>query len=130
MKPLDGQFALYLFLILIAACVSQFAEFGYIKYAKSWSVYAAIAAALGVALVEYSFSVNANRIGDQYLSVNQLQVVWNFIQVTSFAFLLKFYFQEPTTWETWTGLATMIIGATLILHPWRSSQLDVSMKQH
>jgi uncharacterized protein (DUF486 family) len=92
------KFWLYLFFILIAAFISQVAEFTHLKYAQNWLVIYAILTSISFAVAEYFISVPANRYAynnqELQLSYNQIQTIWNTLQILCNGLIGYFYFQK------------------------------------
>lgn len=111
----SGNLYIYVPLIIIAAGLSQTAEWVHIKFADSWGIWEAYGVSMLLAALEYTFSVPANRIGTQVLYPDQLQIIWISLQIFFYSILLVWYFDKKLTWQNWVGYGLIIVAVILIL---------------
>jgi hypothetical protein len=107
---------LYPVLLLAAANVPMcFAWYWHLKGDnKNAPIVLVILISWGIALLEYSIQVPANRLGHKYYSVGQLKVMQEVITMVVFAFFSVFYMKEkPTLDFLFAGLC--LVGAVFFM---------------
>ncbi|MCQ2322005.1 MAG: DMT family protein [Bacteroidales bacterium] len=115
--------ALYTIILLVISNIFMtFAWYGNIKFAdttKSWPLILVILSSWGVALLEYSFMVPANRIGHEDFggpfSLVQLKVIQEFISLTVFMIItIKVFKMGTFSWNHIIGFGLMILAVYFI----------------
>jgi uncharacterized protein (DUF486 family) len=97
-------------LLIISNIFMTIAWYGQLRFPQ-WSILTAIFVGWGIALVEYSFAVPANRIGyAQGLTGGQLKIIQELITLTVFAIFAAVVLKEPIGWR-YLGAAVCIAGA-------------------
>ena len=91
------------------------AWYGHLNY-KNAPIVLVIFASWGIALVEYSMAVPANRIGHAVYSAAQLKTMQEVITLTVFAVFSVTYLKEPLTWNHAIGFGFIALGAWFIFH--------------
>lgn len=95
-------------LLTISNVFMTFAWYAHLKNLnnKPWMI--AALASWGIALFEYMFQVQANRIGFTVLSVAQLKILQEVITLSVFVPFAVFYMQQPLKLDfLWAGLCLM-----------------------
>lgn len=100
-------------LLLGSNVFMTFAWYGHLKY-RTTPLLVAILASWGIALLEYSLMVPANRIGSQVYSAPQLKGMQEVITLLVFAWLSSWYLEQPLKWNHWAGFALITVAAWLI----------------
>ena len=105
MKSAIGTIAL----LIISNIFMTFAWYGHLKLqstgiSKNWPLYVVILVSWGIALLEYSFMIPANRIGFREnggpFSLFQLKIIQEVITLTVFTIVAIFFFQgEKLHWN-------------------------------
>jgi len=85
-------------LLVIANVFMTLAWYGHLKFKES-PIWLAILASWGIALIEYSFQVPANRFGSETFSVTQLKVIQEAITLAVFTIIAYFLFGETLKWN-------------------------------
>jgi hypothetical protein len=103
--------------ILLLVCSNLFmtyAWYGHLKDFASRPILAVIFLSWGVALLEYSLQVPANRIGYQFFSLSQLKIMQEIITICVFAAFAVFYMRNALTLDfLWAALC--IVGAAYFM---------------
>ena len=101
-------------LLLISNVFMILAWYGQLKF-PHLPMIAAILIGWGIALVEYSFAVPANRIGYAHgFSGGQLKIIQEVITLLVFAGFSMWYLGQPLRWNHWAGFALIAIAGWLI----------------
>jgi uncharacterized protein (DUF486 family) len=100
-------------LLLGSNVFMTFAWYGHLRY-KSAPLALAIFASWGIALLEYSLMVPANRIGSAVYSAPQLKGMQEVITLLVFAGFSTWYLGQPLKWNHWAGFALIVVAAWLI----------------
>lgn len=97
-------------LLVISNIFMTLAWYGNLKFPQLPMI-AAIFIGWGIALIEYSFAVPANRIGYAHgLSGGQLKIMQEIITLTVFAIFATVVLKEPMGWR-YIGAFLCIVGA-------------------
>lgn len=103
--------------ILLLICSNIFmtlAWYGHLKY-PNLPMVSAIFIGWGIALIEYSFAVPANRIGYAHgFTGGQLKIVQEIITLSVFAVFAAVVLQEPIGWR-YVGAFACIAGAAAFM---------------
>ncbi len=105
-SPLAARFVAPL-LLVGSNIFMTYAWYGHLKDLKNAPLWIAVAASWGVALLEYTLQVPANRIGyqDAGYSLQQLKVMQEIITMVVFAVFAAWYMREKITLDfLWAGL--------------------------
>jgi uncharacterized protein (DUF486 family) len=103
-----------LLLLTLSNVFMTFAWYAHLKELGSKPVWIAIVVSWGIALLEYTFQVPANRIGYTVLSLPQLKVLQEIITLTVFIPFAVYYMNQPLRWDyLWAGLC--LIGAVFFM---------------
>ncbi|HEX3422263.1 MAG TPA: DMT family protein [Sphingomicrobium sp.] len=101
-------------LLIISNIFMTFAWYGQLRFPQ-WSVLTAIAVGWGIALIEYSFAVPANRIGYAHgFTGGQLKIIQEVITLAVFGAFAALYLREPITWR-YVGAYFCIVGAAAFM---------------
>jgi len=101
-------------LLLVSNVFMTIAWYGQLRFPQ-WSIATAILIGWGIALVEYSFAVPANRIGYAHgFTGGQLKIIQEIITLTVFAVFAAFVLKEPIGWR-YVGAYACIIGAAAFM---------------
>jgi uncharacterized protein (DUF486 family) len=105
---------LTIILLLISNTFMTIAWYGNLKFPAMTTI-AAIFIGWGIALVEYSFAVPANRIGYAHgFSGGQLKIIQEVITLTVFAVFATLVLKEPIGWR-YVGAFACIVGAACFM---------------
>jgi uncharacterized protein len=102
--------------IILLACSNVFmtiAWYGHLKF-KSVPLVTVALVSWGIAFVEYSFAVPANRIGSTVYSPAELKTMQEVITLIVFTGFTAIYFKEPLSLTQGAGFALIAIGAALV----------------
>ena len=113
-----------LLLLVVSNLFMTFAWYGHLKLqssgiSSSWPLWAVILFSWGIALLEYSFMIPANRIGYQGnggpFSLMQLKVIQEAVTLTVFTIIVIFVFGGETL--KWNHIAAfvLLIGAVYLM---------------
>ena len=116
---------LYTVLMLVVSNIFMtFAWYGNIKlsdlgYMKNWPLFLVILASWGVALLEYSFMIPANRIGSEVhggpFSLVQLKVIQEVISLTVFMVIsIKVFKYGEFSWNHLIGFGFLVLAVYFI----------------
>jgi uncharacterized protein len=95
-------------LLLISNLFMTFAWYSHLKDMRSKPLLLAILFSWGIAFVEYSFQVPANRIGFGTFTLPQLKILQEVITLAVFVPFAVFYMKTPLSWNyAWAGLCLM-----------------------
>lgn len=102
---------------ILLLCVSNLfmttAWYGHLKFPRLAMPYA-VMVSWGIALVEYSLAVPANRIGYGAYSAAQLKTIQEVITLVIFSGFSVFVLGEALNWRTVLGFCLIAAGAFLI----------------
>lgn len=105
---------LTIILLLISNTFMTIAWYGNLKFPAMPTI-AAVFIGWGIALVEYSFAVPANRIGYAHgFSGGQLKIIQEVITLTVFAVFATLVLKEPIGWR-YIGAFACIVGAACFM---------------
>ena len=104
-------------LLLISNIFMTFAWYGHLKF-KTAPLLAVILISWGIALLEYTFQVPANRMGHGYFSAAELKTIQEVITLIVFAGFSVWYLGEPLNWNHAAGFTLIAAGAFFIFHKW------------
>jgi|SRR5690242_10755548 hypothetical protein len=106
-------------LLIVSNTFMTIAWYGHLKF-PHLSMVAAILIGWGIALVEYSFAVPANRIGYAHgFTGGQLKIIQEVITLTIFAIFATVVLKEPVTWR-YVGAFACIVAAACFMFVGRS----------
>jgi uncharacterized protein (DUF486 family) len=101
-------------LLIVSNIFMTVAWYGQLRFPQ-WSVPTAILVGWGIALVEYSFAVPANKIGYAHgFTGGQLKIIQEIITLTIFAIFAAVVLKEPIGWR-YVGAYICIIGAAAFM---------------
>lgn len=101
-------------LLLVSNVFMTLAWYGHLKFPQL-SVVTAIFIGWGIALIEYSFAVPANRIGYTHgFTGGQLKIIQEIITLTVFAVFAAIVLKEPIGWR-YVGAFVCIAGASAFM---------------
>ena len=104
--------------LLIASNIFMtFAWYGHLKF-KATPLLLAILASWGIAFIEYSLAVPANRIGSAVYTTAELKTMQEVITLVVFAGFSAFYLNEPLGWNHAVGFALIALGAFFVFQRW------------
>ena len=110
----------YLLPIILLLCSNLFmtvAWYGHLRF-KEVPLTGVIFAAWGIALVEYTLAVPANRWGNAVYSTAQLKTMQEVITLLVFAAFSVLYLKEPFGWNHAVGFSLIALGAVFIFQKW------------
>lgn len=85
-----------------------FAWYGHLKNLVDKPVYIAVLVSWGIALLEYSLMVPANRMGKEVLELGQLKIIQEVITLTIFIPFSILYMKENWNWNyLWASLCLL-----------------------
>ena len=97
-------------LLIVSNIFMTIAWYGQLRFPQ-WSIATAILIGWGIALIEYSFAVPANRIGYAHgFTGGQLKIIQEIITLTVFAVFAAAVLKEPIGWR-YVGAYACIVGA-------------------
>ena len=97
-------------LLLVSNVFMTIAWYGQLRFPQ-WSIATAILIGWGIALVEYSFAVPANRIGYAHgFTGGQLKIIQEIITLGVFAVFAALVLKEPIGWR-YIGAFACLCGA-------------------
>ena len=106
-------------LLTVSNIFMTIAWYGQLRFPQ-WSVITAIAVGWGIALIEYSFAVPANRIGYAHgFTGGQLKIIQEMITLAVFALFAAIVLREPITWR-YLGAFACIAGAAVFMFAGRT----------
>jgi len=76
-----------------------FAWYGHLKNLENKPLIVAILVSWGIAFLEYSLQVPANRIGYRIFTLGQLKIIQEIITMTVFAGFAYWYMDKPLGWN-------------------------------
>ena len=101
-------------LLIISNIFMTFAWYGNLRF-PNLPIVAAVLIGWGIALVEYSFAVPANRIGYAHgFSGGQLKIIQEIITLSVFAVFAALVLKEPIGWR-YLGAFACIAGAAAFM---------------
>jgi hypothetical protein len=101
-------------LLIISNIFMTLAWYGHLKFPHLPMV-AAIFIGWGIALVEYSFAVPANRIGYTHgFTGGQLKIIQEVITLAVFAIFACLWLKEPISWR-FVGAFACLVGAAAFM---------------
>ncbi|MCX6647496.1 MAG: DMT family protein [bacterium] len=93
------------FLLICSNLFMNYAWYGHLKDLRTSPLWIAILASWGIALLEYSLQVPANRIGFAFFSLPQLKIMQEIITLIVFALFCIFYMKQKITYDfLWAGI--------------------------
>ena len=100
-------------LLSLSNIFMTFAWYGHLRFphAALWLV---ILVSWGIALVEYTLAVPANRLGHRVYSAAELKTMQEVITLVVFAGFSVVYLKEPLTWNHALGFSLIAAGAFVI----------------
>jgi uncharacterized protein (DUF486 family) len=105
-------------LLLIASNVFMtVAWYGHLRF-KQAPLMTVILASWGIAFIEYSLAVPANRYGSGVYSVAQLKTIQEVITLVVFAVFAVVYLKQPLGWNHALGFLLISAGAFFIFRQW------------
>ncbi|SDU16173.1 hypothetical protein SAMN05444156_2334 [Verrucomicrobium sp. GAS474] len=107
-SPLFLKVTLLLTLSNIVMC---FAWYGHLKYLHGWRLLPVILISWGIALLEYSLAVPANRYGSAAYSGFQLKILQEVITLTVFIGFAKVVLGETPRWNHLASFLCLIAAA-------------------
>ncbi len=102
-------------LLLASNVFMTFAWYGHLKY-KSAPLLAAIVVSWGIAFLEYSLMVPANRMGSSVYSVVQLKTIQEILTLVVFAGFSAWYLDQPLKWNHYAAFALIVCAAFLMFY--------------
>lgn len=118
-------------LLVISNVFMTFAWYGHLRLqtagiTKSWPLYLVILASWGVALLEYSFMIPANRIGYNAnggpFTLFQLKVIQEVITLTVFTLVAMFFFSgEKLQWNHIAAFICLVAAVCFVFLPQNNS---------
>jgi uncharacterized protein len=102
-------------LLIASNVVMTFAWYGHLK-APHLALWLAILLSWGLALIEYSLAVPANRIGYKYFSLAELKTIQEVITLSVFVLIAVLFFGEKFTVQHLFGFVLIAAGAALIFN--------------
>jgi uncharacterized protein (DUF486 family) len=96
-------------LLVVSNIFMTVAWYGHLKF-KTLPVVLAILFSWGIALLEYSFQVPANRIGYGVFTLTQLKIMQECITLVVFTAFALLVFREPLKWN-YAVSYVLIVGA-------------------
>jgi uncharacterized protein len=101
-------------LLMLSNLFMTFAWYGHLKTMNGKPLIMVILVSWGIALIEYSLQVPANREGFKYFSLGQLKVLQEILSMSVFAVFAFFYMKQPLKVDyLWAGLC--LIGAAFFM---------------
>jgi hypothetical protein len=101
-------------LLIISNIFMTFAWYGNLRF-PNLPIVAAVLIGWGIALVEYSFAVPANRIGYAHgFSGGQLKIIQEIVTLSVFAVFAALVLKEPIGWR-YLGAFACIAGAAAFM---------------
>ena len=89
------------------------AWYWHLKY-KHLPIAAVVLVSWGIALIEYSLAVPANRIGYGVYTAHQLKTLQEVITLTVFVGFSAFYLGQGPAWNTAIGFSLIALGAYFV----------------
>ena len=86
-------------LLLISNTFMTCAWYGHLKYLHDRPIFWVILISWGIALIEYSFAVPANRLGSATLSGFQLKIIQEVVTLIVFVIFAKLVLGEKLRWN-------------------------------
>ncbi len=93
------------------------AWYWHLKY-KEVPILSVIFISWGIAFIEYTLAVPANRYGHAVYSAAQLKTMQEVITFAVFAGFSVVYLKEPITWNQGVGFGLIAAGAFFVFHKW------------
>jgi uncharacterized protein (DUF486 family) len=95
-------------LLLVSNVFMTFAWYAHLRELRSRPLIVAILASWGIALLEYTAMVPANRIGYAALTLPQLKIIQEVITLAVFVPFVMLYMNQPVKLDyLWAGLCMM-----------------------
>ena len=114
---LASPYVLPILMLLGSNIFMTLAWYGHLRF-KEAPLITVIAAAWGIAFVEYCLAVPANRWGNAVYSTAQLKTMQEVITLVVFAGFAVFYLKEPLGWNHALGFALIALGAFFVFQKW------------
>jgi hypothetical protein len=100
---------------VLLLCVSNvfmtFAWYGHLKYGHEWPLWKAILVSWGIALLEYSLAVPANRLGYGHFSGFQLKIIQEIVTLVVFIGFAAMFLKEKLAWNYLVAFALLGVAA-------------------
>jgi uncharacterized protein (DUF486 family) len=101
-------------LLIISNIFMTFAWYGHLRNLSDRKWYIAVLVSWGIALLEYTFMIPANRIGATELTLPQLKILQEAITLVVFVPFAVLYMRQPLRLDfVWAGLC--IVGAVFFM---------------
>jgi uncharacterized protein len=101
-------------LLIISNIFMTFAWYGHLRNLSDRKWYIAVLVSWGIALLEYTFMIPANRIGATEMTLPQLKILQEAITLVVFVPFAVLYMRQPLRLDfVWAGLC--IIGAVFFM---------------
>ena len=114
---LSSPYVLPILMLLGSNIFMTLAWYGHLRF-KEVPLAGVIFAAWGIALVEYTLAVPANRWGNAVYSTAQLKTMQEVITLLVFAAFSVLYLKEPFGWHHAVGFSFIALGAFFIFQKW------------
>jgi len=114
---LSSPYVLPILMLLGSNIFMTLAWYGHLRF-KEVPLAGVIFAAWGIALVEYTLAVPANRWGNAVYSTAQLKTMQEVITLLVFAAFSVLYLKEPFGWNHAVGFSLIALGAFFIFQKW------------
>jgi uncharacterized protein (DUF486 family) len=114
MRPLS-TYALPVLLLIGSNVFMTTAWYWHLRY-KAVPLLAVILISWGLALIEYSLAVPANRYGSAIYNPAQLKTIQEVVTLMVFAGFSYFYLRNPLTWGQVLGFVLIAAGAFFVFH--------------
>ena len=100
---------------VLLLCVSNvfmtFAWYGHLKYGHEWPLWKAILVSWGIALLEYSLAVPANRLGYGHFSGFQLKIIQEVVTLVVFIGFAVMLLKEKLAWNYLAAFVSLGVAA-------------------
>jgi uncharacterized protein (DUF486 family) len=101
-------------LLIISNIFMTFAWYGHLRNLSDRKWYIAVLVSWGIALLEYTFMIPANRIGATEMTLPQLKILQEAITLVVFVPFAVLYMRQPLRLDfVWAGLC--IVGAVFFM---------------
>lgn len=104
-------------LLILSNVFMTFAWYGHLKY-KTAPLVLVILFSWGIALLEYTAQVPANRISHGHFTAAELKTIQEVITLVIFAIFSVLYLKEPLGWNHLLGFGFIALGAFFVFHKW------------
>ncbi|WP_431283679.1 DMT family protein [Humitalea sp. 24SJ18S-53] len=103
-------------LLVLSNIVMTYAWYGHLKQ-PSWPMWLAILVSWGIAFIEYTLAVPANRIGYGTFTGQQLKVMQEVITLSVFAVFSVMFLGEPLRWTYFAAMGCLVAAVVFIFLP-------------